>query len=62
MPKTFRYPGFGVTLGHMDHIVCCYLPKGANMHRAVYGDLSVKDVPPESLPPLTPMERKRRGP
>lgn len=59
VPKTFRYPGVGVPLGDKDHIVCCYLPKGAERYRAVYGDLSVKDVPPESLPPLTVWDRKR---
>ena len=47
---SFRYLGKGVKLGHKDRIVCWYRLKGAKTYRAVYGDLSVKDVAPEDLP------------
>jgi hypothetical protein len=52
VPRTFRYIGKGVKLGDKGRIVCWYKLKGANAktYRAVYGDLSVKDVAPEDLP------------
>ena len=56
--NSFRYLGKGVKLGDKDRIVCWYKLKGAkdpNTCRAVYGDLSVKDVAPEALPlPVAP--------
>lgn len=48
--KSFRYLGKGVKLGNKDRIVCWYKLKGSNTYRAVYGDLSVKDVGLEELP------------
>ena len=51
--KSFRYLGKGVKLGDKDRIVCWYKLKGAKdpkTYRAVYGDLSVKDVAAEDLP------------
>ncbi len=48
--NSFRYLGKGVKLGDKDRIVCWYRPKGAKAYRAVYGDLSIKDVAPEDLP------------
>ncbi len=51
--KSFRYLGKGVKLGDKGRIVCWYKLKGAknpSLYRAVYGDLSVKDVAPEDLP------------
>jgi hypothetical protein len=47
---TWQYVGKGVKLGDKDRIVCWYKLKGANTYRAVYGDLSVKDVTPDALP------------
>ncbi|HUW20611.1 MAG TPA: hypothetical protein VMW16_15040 [Sedimentisphaerales bacterium] len=47
---SFRYLGKGVSLGDKDRIVCWYKLKGSNSYRAVYGDLSVRDVGPEDLP------------
>jgi hypothetical protein len=47
--NTFRYLGKGVKLGDQDHVVCWYRPKGASHYRVVYGDLTVKDLPPEEL-------------
>ncbi len=53
--NTFRYLGKGVNLGDKDRIVCWYKLKGATSYRVVYGDLSVKDLPPEALPlPVEP--------
>jgi outer membrane lipoprotein-sorting protein len=49
-PKTFRYIGEGVKLGDADRIVCWYKLKDTGKWRAVYGDLSVKDVDPKDLP------------
>ncbi len=51
--SSFRYLGKGVKLGDKGRIVCWYKLKDAkdpNMYRAVYGDLSVKDVAPEDSP------------
>jgi len=53
--SSFRYLGRGVRLGDKDRIVCWYKLKGAQTYRVVYGDLSVRDVPPEELPlPVEP--------
>lgn len=53
--NSFRYLGKGVKLGDKDHIVCWYKLKGASSYRVVYGDLTIKDLPPEALPlPVKP--------
>ncbi len=53
--NSFRYLGKGIRLGDKDRIVCWYKLKGAKSYRAVYGDLTVKDLPPEALPlPVEP--------
>jgi hypothetical protein len=53
--NSFRYLGEGVKLGDKDRVVCWYKLKGATIYRVVYGDLSVRDVPPEDLPlPVEP--------
>ena len=49
-PRSFRYLGKGVKLGTGERIVCFYKLKGAGKYRAVYGDLTVKDVDPKDLP------------
>ena len=63
---SFRYLGKGVKLGDKDRIVCWYKLKNAKdprTYRAVYGDLSVKDVAPEALPlPVDPEIGKERKP
>jgi hypothetical protein len=44
-----------VKLGDKDHIVCWYKLKGAKSYRVIYGDLTIKDLPPEYLPlPVEP--------
>jgi hypothetical protein len=50
VPDSFRYLGKGVRLGDKDRIVCWYELKGATTYRAVYGDLTVKDVAADDLP------------
>jgi len=49
-PRTFRYLGKGVKLGMGERVVCFYKLQGAGKYRAIYGDLSVKDVDPRDLP------------
>lgn len=52
---SFRYLGKGVKLGEKNRIVCWYKLKSSNAYRAVYGDLSVRDIAPENLPlPVEP--------
>jgi outer membrane lipoprotein-sorting protein len=52
---SFRYIGKGAKLGDKERIVCWYKLKGSNTYRAVYGDLSVRDVALEDLPlPVEP--------
>jgi outer membrane lipoprotein-sorting protein len=50
VPGSFRYLGKGVKLGAADRIVCWYKLKSTGTYRAVYGDLTVKDVDPKELP------------
>jgi hypothetical protein len=53
--NSFQYLGKGVKLGDKERIVCWYKLKGSNTYRAVYGDLSVRDVALEDLPlPVQP--------
>jgi outer membrane lipoprotein-sorting protein len=49
-PRSFRYLGKGVKLGAADRIVCFYKLKSTGKYRAVYGDLTVKEVDPKDLP------------
>lgn len=50
MDGKYTYAGKGVKLGDADKAIFWYRPKGAEKHRVIYGDLSVKDVAPEDLP------------
>ena len=57
---TFRYLGKGLNLGETERIVCWYKLKESGTYRAVYGDLSVKDVEPRDLPlPVEPRMNQR---
>ena len=49
-PGSLQYMGKGVKLGSADRIVCWYKLKSTGKYRAVFGDLSVKDVDPKDLP------------
>ena len=42
--------GKGVNLGDQNRIVCWYKLKDSDTYRAVYGDLSVKDIGADELP------------
>ncbi|HVU86451.1 MAG TPA: hypothetical protein VHD36_03975 [Pirellulales bacterium] len=46
----YRYLGAGARLGDAGRIVLFYKLRSTGKYRAVYGDLSVKDVEPEELP------------
>lgn len=48
----YQYVGEDVRLGDATKAVCWYKPQGSTTYRVVYGDLSVKDVAPEDLPPI----------
>jgi hypothetical protein len=48
--KDKHYAGNGVKLGDADKAIFWYRPEGSETYRVIYGDLSVKDVAPESLP------------
>jgi hypothetical protein len=46
----WHYAGAGVVLGDAARPVFWYRPQGSQTYRVIYADLSVKDVPEESLP------------
>ena len=48
--RELRYVGDGVELGDAESPVLWWLFKALETYRVVYGDLSVRDVPPEHLP------------
>jgi len=48
--KDKHYAGNGVKLGDADKAIFWYRPEGSETYRVICGDLSVKDVAPESLP------------
>ncbi len=47
---TWRYAGQNVSFGDPETPIFWYQPEGASQYRVIYADLSVKSVPPESLP------------
>jgi len=49
-PDSFYYVGSGVKVGEADRIVCWYKLRASKTYRAVYGDLSVKEVTEADLP------------
>jgi outer membrane lipoprotein-sorting protein len=51
-PQNWHYAGKGVKRGDADTPVFWYKPNGSETYRVVYGDLSVRDVAPEDLPPV----------
>jgi outer membrane lipoprotein-sorting protein len=46
----WHYAGAGVKLGDASKAVFWYQPKGSQTYRVIYGDLSIRDAAPESLP------------
>jgi hypothetical protein len=49
-PESFHYVGSGVALGEADRIVCWYRLRNAKTYRAIYGDLSARDIAESDLP------------
>lgn len=48
----WRYIGEDVKLGDGSQAVCWWKPPGSSFYRIVYGDLNVRDVAPNDLPPI----------
>jgi len=48
--SNWRYAGENVSYGDADTPIFWYRPEGSETYRVIYGDLSVRDVAPESLP------------
>jgi outer membrane lipoprotein-sorting protein len=48
--SNWRYAGEKVKYGEAETPVFWYQPKGSETYRIIYGDLSVRDAAPESLP------------
>ncbi|OHB77297.1 MAG: hypothetical protein A2Z25_10595 [Planctomycetes bacterium RBG_16_55_9] len=46
----WHYTGKEAAFGDTDALIFWYKPQGSLTYRVIYGDLSVKDVPPEKLP------------
>ncbi len=49
--KGWKYAGKGVKLGDAQTPIFWYVPKDSKQGRVIYGDLSVRDVPVDQLPP-----------
>lgn len=49
-PNSFRYAGAGVKLGAADRLEYWYRTKDSKAYRAMFGDLTVKEVRAEELP------------
>jgi hypothetical protein len=47
----WKYAGKGVKLGDTQTPIFWYVPKDSKQGRVIYGDLSVRDVPVDKLPP-----------
>ena len=50
VPSTFHYVGAGVRVGQADRLVAWYKLRNGTKYRALYGDLSVRDVTEAELP------------
>jgi outer membrane lipoprotein-sorting protein len=48
----YQYVGEDVRLGDTSKAVCWWKPPGSKTSRVVYGDLSIRDVAPDHLPPI----------
>jgi hypothetical protein len=47
----WKYAGKGIKLGDAQTPIFWYVPKNSKQGRVIYGDLSVRDVPADQLPP-----------
>lgn len=50
VPGSFHYAGDGVKLGDSNALVCWYKDKQSGKFRAIYGDLSAKEIKEQDLP------------
>lgn len=48
----YQYVGEDVKLGDATKAVCWWRPPDSKTYRVVYGDLSIRDVAPDHLPPI----------
>jgi len=48
----WRYFGSNVRYGDSNAVLLCWRPKDATNWRVIYGDLSVKGVAPDQMPPV----------
>ncbi len=55
----YQYVGEDVRLGDASKAVCWYRPEGSKTYRVVYGDLSVRDIEPNDLPPIQWLTEER---
>ncbi len=56
------YAGKGVALGDAEAAIFWYRPKGSELFRVIYGDLTVKEVSPQDLPqPLLVDEQTKKS-
>jgi hypothetical protein len=49
-PGSFQYVGGGAKVGQADRVICWFKTRGSTKHRAVFADLSVREVTPSELP------------
>ena len=49
-----KYLGAGVSKGQADRPIYRYRPKGSQVYRVIYGDLSIRDVAADQLPKAAP--------
>jgi hypothetical protein len=50
MPDSFHYVGSGVKEGQADSLICWYQTRSGKTWRAVYGDLTIRNVAQSELP------------
>ena len=55
----YQYVGENVKFGDADSPVCWWKPPGSKTYRAIYGDLSARDVEPEDLPEVSWLNEKK---
>jgi hypothetical protein len=46
----WNYVGAGATVGQANRFICWFTTKGTTKHRAVFADLSIRDVDRSELP------------
>ena len=61
LPKgsDWQYIGEDVKLGDATRVICWWKHPGSSTYRAVYGDLSIRNVAPKDLPPIPWLAEKK---